>query len=137
MSTETIMANMRCNGSDSMLLLMCQGLCKNIGVSNFGIDHIEHLLDQATITPAVNQIELSPFLQRKELVDYCRSKNIVLEVMHDHCRCVCMLPCTLCMLEHVLYEHCRQHATRQCLCTDTLRSAPHCRHTLLYAELAN
>ncbi len=57
-----------------------QGLCKAIGVSNFGIGHLEQLLKYATVSPAVNQIELSPFLQRTELVDYCRSKDIVLEV---------------------------------------------------------
>ena len=60
-----------------------QGLCKNIGVSNFGIGHLEQLLKHAKVTPAVNQIELSPFLQRQELVDYCRSKGIALEVDPD------------------------------------------------------
>ena len=61
--------------------LFLQGLCKNIGVSNFGIGHLEQLLKHASVTPAVNQIELSPFLQRQELVDYCRSKGIALEVL--------------------------------------------------------
>lgn len=62
-----------------------QGLCKAIGVSNFGIGHLEQLLSYATVSPAVNQIELSPFLQRTELVDYCRSKDIVLEVRTPYC----------------------------------------------------
>lgn len=57
-----------------------QGLCRAIGVSNFGIGHLEQMFKYATIPPAVNQIELSPFLQRTELVDYCNSKDIVLEV---------------------------------------------------------
>lgn len=57
-----------------------QGGVRNIGVSNFGVKHLEKLLKTAEVVPAVNQIELSPFLQRKELVEYCRSKGIALEV---------------------------------------------------------
>ena len=55
-------------------------LCRGIGVSNFGVGHLEKLLQTAHVVPAVNQIELTPFLQRKKLVDYCQSKHIVLEV---------------------------------------------------------
>ena len=53
---------------------------RDIGVSNFGEKHIEKLLQTAKVVPAVNQVELSPFLQRKDLVAYCRSKGIALEV---------------------------------------------------------
>ena len=63
-----------------IVLRNLQGLCKSIGISNFGVGHLEQLYKYATIPPAVNQIELTPFLQRQELVDYCRSKDIVLEV---------------------------------------------------------
>ncbi len=64
-------------------------------MSNFGIGHLEQLFKYATISPAVNQIELSPFLQRTELVDYCKSKDIVLEVRIDYCllqACTCRFP---------------------------------------------
>lgn len=57
-----------------------QGGVRDIGVSNFGIKHVEKLLQTATVVPAVNQIELSPFLQRRDLAAYCRSKGIALEV---------------------------------------------------------
>ncbi|KAL3155330.1 hypothetical protein ABBQ38_010892 [Trebouxia sp. C0009 RCD-2024] len=63
-----------------------QGLCRSIGVSNFGIGHLEQLLQYAKVVPAVNQIELSPFLQRKELVDYCRSQGIALEAYSPLCK---------------------------------------------------
>ncbi len=43
-------------------------------------DQIFNAMKVCTVPPAVNQIELSPFLQRTELVDDCRSKDIVLEV---------------------------------------------------------
>lgn len=53
---------------------------KNIGVSNHGIQHLEHLKEFATIwPPAVNQLELHPWLQQREIVDYCRRHGIVLE----------------------------------------------------------
>jgi diketogulonate reductase-like aldo/keto reductase len=50
-------------------------------VSNFGIGHLEKLASSASITPAVNQIELHPWLQWRELVTHCKGKGIVLEVM--------------------------------------------------------
>ncbi|KAF5111286.1 hypothetical protein DV452_004410 [Geotrichum candidum] len=55
------------------------GKIKSIGVSNYGIPHLEELFnwEGQTITPAVNQLELHPWLQRTELVEYLRNKNIV------------------------------------------------------------
>jgi diketogulonate reductase-like aldo/keto reductase len=57
------------------------GKVKNIGVSNYGIKHIEELLsyEDLRIKPAVNQIELHPWLSRTELVKFCQSNNIVVE----------------------------------------------------------
>lgn len=57
------------------------GKIKSIGVSNYGIHHLEELFawDGFRITPAVNQVELHPWLARKELVEYCRSKGILME----------------------------------------------------------
>lgn len=56
-----------------------QGLLRNIGVSNFGIPHLEKLLATAKYPPAVNQIELHPYLQRRDVVEYCKLKGIALE----------------------------------------------------------
>lgn len=56
-----------------------QGLIKDIGVSNFGIPHIEKLSNTWKVKPAVNQIELHPWLQRRELVKYCQDNGIVVE----------------------------------------------------------
>jgi diketogulonate reductase-like aldo/keto reductase len=52
---------------------------KAIGVSNFTIKHIDELLDKTSITPMVNQVEFSPFLYQKKLLEYCNSKHIQLE----------------------------------------------------------
>jgi len=52
---------------------------RSIGVSNFLVPHLEELLAHAHHPPAVNQIELSPFLQRRPTVDLCRKHGIVVE----------------------------------------------------------
>lgn len=57
-----------------------QGKLRTIGVSNFGIAHLDKLMKTARMKPAVNQVELSPFLQRRELVSYCQQQGIALEV---------------------------------------------------------
>lgn len=48
-----------------------------IGVSNFDIQHLEKLANTAKIPPAVNQVELHPYLPQQELVDYCQKHNIL------------------------------------------------------------
>lgn len=58
---------------------VASGLVRNIGVSNFGQAHLEKLAKTATITPAVNQIEVHPFLQRRELCAFCEAQGIVVE----------------------------------------------------------
>ncbi|MGK9148132.1 aldo/keto reductase [Plantibacter flavus] len=47
--------------------LLADGKVRAIGVSNFMPDHLEQLLAETTVVPAVNQIELHPFFQQKEL----------------------------------------------------------------------
>ncbi len=55
------------------------GKARSIGVSNFGIKQLESLKKICEIGPMVNQVELSPFLNRAGLVDYCHSEKIVVE----------------------------------------------------------
>ena len=50
-----------------------------IGVSNFLKPHLEELLGKARVVPAANQIELTPFLQRRETVALCRAHGIAIE----------------------------------------------------------
>lgn len=70
----------------NLTIFTVQGLVRSIGVSNFGVPHLEKLLAGARVPPAVNQIELSPFLQWRDLVAYCRGKGIVLEVIDSFSR---------------------------------------------------
>jgi diketogulonate reductase-like aldo/keto reductase len=50
-----------------------------IGVSNFLAPHLQELSGVAKVLPAVNQLELTPFLQRRETVSLCRELGIALE----------------------------------------------------------
>lgn len=50
-----------------------------IGVSNYMIHHLKETLETASVVPAVNQVELHPYLVQQELVDFCFSKNILPE----------------------------------------------------------
>lgn len=52
---------------------------KAIGVCNFNIRRLSDLMSKTTVVPAVNQIELHPYMQSKAVVDFCKSKGIVVE----------------------------------------------------------
>ena len=54
-----------------------EGKIKAIGVCNFPPDKLEELKAAATILPVINQIELHPLFQQKELQKYNRENNIV------------------------------------------------------------
>jgi len=56
-----------------------EGGVRAIGVSNFTIRHLNELLESSNSVPTVNQIEFSPFLYQKDLMEYCQSKNIAVE----------------------------------------------------------
>ena len=43
------------------------GRVRAVGVSNFQLPHLERLLGETSVVPAVNQIELHPYLQQEEL----------------------------------------------------------------------
>ncbi|KAH8118772.1 Aldo/keto reductase [Phellopilus nigrolimitatus] len=58
--------------------LLKTGKVKSIGVSNFSIKTLDVLLPKANIIPAVNQVELHPFLPQVELKKYCETKGIIL-----------------------------------------------------------
>lgn len=56
-----------------------EGLVKSIGVSNYGIHHLQELLAVAKYKPTVNQVELNPYITRTELTQFCKSEGIVVE----------------------------------------------------------
>jgi 2,5-diketo-D-gluconate reductase A len=55
------------------------GKARAIGVSNFQSNHLNRLRDQTDITPAVNQIEVHPYLTQDELRAFNAERGIVTE----------------------------------------------------------
>ncbi|MHC4407613.1 MAG: aldo/keto reductase [Planctomycetota bacterium] len=60
----------------AMEALVDKGLCRNIGVSNFSIAKLDALLGSARIAPAMNQIELHPYLQQPAMLEFCAAHRI-------------------------------------------------------------
>lgn len=63
----------------SLIEIHKSGRAKSIGVSNFEIEHLEEIISETGVVPTVNQIELHPLHQRRELVEYCNEKGIKIE----------------------------------------------------------
>ncbi|HEX9064392.1 MAG TPA: aldo/keto reductase [Streptosporangiaceae bacterium] len=55
------------------------GRARSIGVSNFQAAHLRRLHAQSDIPPAVNQIEVSPYLTQDELRRFCAEHQIAVE----------------------------------------------------------
>lgn len=53
-----------------------EGVVKSIGVSNFGVRHLEELEAAGLERPAANQLEIHPYCQQPELLAYMKRKNI-------------------------------------------------------------
>lgn len=63
----------------AMEQLYDEGRIKAIGLSNFMPHHIDQLMENATVKPAVDQIEFHPGLLQKECVEYCKENGITVE----------------------------------------------------------
>ncbi|THH27981.1 hypothetical protein EUX98_g6216 [Antrodiella citrinella] len=55
------------------------GKIRTVGVSNYNVKHLEEIRHAGMETPSVDQIELHPFCQQKEIVDYCNRHRIVIQ----------------------------------------------------------
>ncbi len=64
---------------ETLIKIQESGRARSIGVSNFAIEHLEVLSKATGVVPAVNQIELHPFLQQRELQEYNTAHGIVTE----------------------------------------------------------
>lgn len=71
--------NTRTQSWKALVQLLRDGKSRSIGVSNYTIHHLTELLESSSVVPAVNQVEFSPFLYQKELLDYCEKHKIQLE----------------------------------------------------------
>ena len=69
----------------AMEKLYKQGRIRAIGVSNFHKCHLDELEKRADVMPAVNQVESHPYFNNNELIDYCFSRDIAVEVWGCPC----------------------------------------------------
>ncbi len=59
--------------------LQQEGLVRSIGVSNFLPHHLEPLLQNCSVKPAVNQIEFHPGYLQQEIYEKCRQEDILVQ----------------------------------------------------------
>ncbi|KAM0281339.1 hypothetical protein ACHAQH_003607 [Verticillium albo-atrum] len=79
--------------------LQAEGGARAVGVSNFGIEQLEEMREYAERwPPSVNQIELHPWCQQRELVVYCRKHSIMVQAWSPLVRGTKMLDPTLLLL---------------------------------------
>ncbi len=67
------------NAWRGLVEIVGSGRSRSIGVSNFEIEHLQELVNETGVVPAVNQVELHPLHQRRELREFCRQYNIAVE----------------------------------------------------------
>ena len=51
-------------------------LTKHVGVSNFSIPKLKKLIQETEFIPEMNQVELHPYLQQNELLEFCKKNSI-------------------------------------------------------------
>lgn len=56
-----------------------EGRVRAIGVSNFQVEHLERVLEEREVVPGVNQVELHPWLQQRELRAFHAQHGITTE----------------------------------------------------------
>ena len=63
----------------ALVELRAQGRVRSIGVSNFLPAHIERIMGETGVAPAVNQVELHPRYQQRDIRDWHAERGIVIE----------------------------------------------------------
>ena len=59
-----------------MEALLKTGKTRAIGVCNYSVRYLNELLQEATVVPAVNQVENHPYLPQNDIVKFCKEKGI-------------------------------------------------------------
>ncbi|XP_074594809.1 aldo-keto reductase family 1 member B1-like [Brevipalpus obovatus] len=53
------------------------GLVKSIGVSNFNSEQLQRVLDNSSIKPVMNQVEVHPYLANEDLIKFCKERKVL------------------------------------------------------------
>ncbi|MCJ1430135.1 hypothetical protein MMC29_008050 [Sticta canariensis] len=78
-----------------------EGTVKSGGVSNFGVKHLQELLDsKPRILPVVNQIEVHPFNTRTNITSFCNQHGIIIQAYAPLVRALRMEHPTIASLAH-------------------------------------
>lgn len=66
---------------DALLEAQRLGLVRSIGVSNYGVNHLEALEKHGRPLPTVNQVEMHPMIwkEREQLLNYCKARGIIVQ----------------------------------------------------------
>lgn len=66
---------------DALLEAQRLGLVRSVGVSNYGVAHLQALEEHGRPMPVVNQVEMHPlnWQDRKDLLSFCESRGIVVQ----------------------------------------------------------
>lgn len=57
--------------------LVREGMVRSIGLSNFNSEQIVRVLKSSTIKPVMNQIECSPSISQRKLIEFCKERDIL------------------------------------------------------------
>lgn len=60
----------------AMEKLVEKGLVRSLGLSNFNSEQITRILNGCTIKPVMNQVEFSPSLNQRKLIEFCKEREI-------------------------------------------------------------
>ncbi|MGF6823165.1 2,5-diketo-D-gluconate reductase A [Microbacterium sp. ZKA21] len=67
------------NAWQKLIEIRQQGLARSIGVSNFLVPHLERIVAETQVIPAVDQIELHPAYQQREVTTWASEHGIRIE----------------------------------------------------------
>ena len=63
----------------AVVALREQGRTRSVGVSNFHVPHLQHIIDEVGVVPVVDQVELQPWLPQAEIRDFNAGHGILTE----------------------------------------------------------
>ncbi|KAF9815819.1 hypothetical protein IEO21_04331 [Rhodonia placenta] len=70
---------MRAESWKAILEAKREGRLRSVGVSNYGVRHLQEMIKSGAELPAINQVDLHPFMTRTDIVALCRQHGIALE----------------------------------------------------------